>query len=177
MGAAGPPRHCPLPTAPAGRCPTSTTRPATVGKEAEPLLQLQGFQGLLGHSLVHGGGPPWAGVCSREDRRRQPSPLLQDPQPSPRRTVGLSPHAVITMSPALSGPRTPWSSPNSMAGPQVTLWEPHCPHPAVYFAPSICGCKAGPHQQRALPHRPAEPELQGSGPGHASFLACSPRSF
>lgn len=50
--------------------PTSTARPAGVGEEAEPLLQLQGFQGLLGHALLHG-GRPGAWVCGRGSVREE----------------------------------------------------------------------------------------------------------
>ena len=47
-----------------GHSPTSAARPAGVREEAEPLLQLQGFQGLLRHPFLQGGAPG-ARVCGR----------------------------------------------------------------------------------------------------------------
>lgn len=63
-GAAPAPGPPDLPRPQPGHCTTSTARPAGVREEAEPLLQLQGFQGLLRHPFLQGGAPR-ARVCSR----------------------------------------------------------------------------------------------------------------
>lgn len=61
---------------------TSAARPAAVREEAEPLLQLQGFQGLLGPSLLR--GPPGAGVCGRQESEgADPGLCPQGPGPQP----------------------------------------------------------------------------------------------
>ena len=61
--APGPPDP-PPPRPEPGHSPTSTAQPAGVREEAEPLLQLQGFQGLLRHPFLQGGAPR-ARVCGR----------------------------------------------------------------------------------------------------------------
>lgn len=113
----------------AAEAPTSAAGPHRVGKEAEPLLQFQGFQGLLGHPLLRGGRSPVARVCGREDSRRRRG---LDPPPG---TLSRRWQAArdIPVSPAPPGPHACWACLEATAGPQGTPGSPSSPprlHPS-----------------------------------------------
>lgn len=135
------PRPCPLQPRP----PTSAARPDPVGEEAESLLQLQGFQGLLGYALLSGGGSPGARVCGKEDsqqrrglssRPRTPGlrvPHLRGHTCAERASRPLQGHGGPPRSPS-SSPclhprhRTPISGRLPPPGPSATATSP-CPVP------------------------------------------------
>lgn len=136
--AQGPPS---APSPPPGGGPTSAARPAAVGQEAEPLLQLQRFQGLLRHALLRRGGAPGAGVCRDGNQGRSPA-LPRRPAATPRaaRTSRGAQHR--------QGPARPGAAPGAKQGHGRA---PGSPLPAARL-----GCETGQRQQRALPAARAE---------------------
>ncbi|KAB1282465.1 hypothetical protein Cadr_000002347 [Camelus dromedarius] len=123
--------------------PTSAARPAGVGEQAEPLLQLQGFQGLLSNSLLHGGGSPGAQVCGSRAESQQ----RRQPQPAPRRILATA-HMLLRTSRVDPGPAlTPGQSHRSPGSPSSSPhlhpshWTPNSgypnhPHPEVPQPPA-----------------------------------------
>lgn len=104
---------------------TSAARPAAVREEAEPLLQLQGFQGLLGPSLLR--GPPGAGVCGRQKSEgADPGLCPQGPGPQPW-TAQRAQHSQchVRLGPA---PRPGQRHRDPLGAPLPTPRRPHLPH-------------------------------------------------
>ena len=162
-GAAPAPGPLALPHGP-GHGPTCAARPAGVGEEAEPLLQLQGFQGLLGHSLLHGRAPG-AQVCSREDSQRGggPSPV---PAAHPLLSTSQLPQHCqgrVGLGPVATPRESPWELQLlPMPAPQLPDTKLRAPKPPSSRSPAIILCpgpKDSPpdHQQMSRAPKRAAP--------------------
>ena len=162
-GAAPAPGPLALPHGP-GHGPTCAARPAGVGEEAEPLLQLQGFQGLLGHSLLHGRAPG-AQVCSREDSQRGggPSPV---PAAHPLLSTSQLPQHCqgrVGLGPVATPRESPWELQLlPMPAPQLPDTKLRAPKPPPSRSPAIILCpgpKDSPpdHQQMSRAPKRAAP--------------------